>query len=795
MKTAEAKPTSVATSQKANQPFFSKEAEGSFFAESVDKEPSFFKRVPTYSINDKSVLQTKLTISQPNDIYEREADTTADKVVQRLSEPGNIQAKTFSSQNTISPFVQKKCAHCEEEEKKKKEEKPVDKQIRRKPIFESNEKPEDDFSLSLAEGRGEVQRKCVHCEEEEKLQKKSDTTSPTSPSDIESKLSSSKGSGTPLPAGTRSQMESSFGSDFSNVRIHNDSSSIQMSNDLNAQAFTHGSDIYFNSGKYNTSHTGGKHLLAHELTHVVQQSGGKEIQKQSKAVQSGSNDGNSQGVFLVDDNTSPSERQMNKTTFLERLKSEVCQTVDEAIKFTGSTSDNCPYIREVFARYQNNTPAQIEAVIQRYEPSTRFAQSAEDVIQMVKAHAFTAAIQWATNGVIPGLPESISSLITTGIASVSNVVSTISSTVNNAISSITSGISSAVSDIGSGIGNAVSSIGNLFFKSKPGGSQATQSPLGVMQSLGKGSPISSGARNKMESAFGTSFSHVQLHTDSKASALSGSMNARAFAVGNHIAFGSGEYQPGTLAGDALIAHELAHVIQQKETSQNILRAKSDSADSGYEMDADKSAYNFLINQTLPGSQKKSLRPKMKSGLSIHSCGKSSPPCSVAEAQTITTSKQTASGWVTAALVKLRTSPTPADVLTALQKNFGATDGVAANLPGIITKITTAETEMTTVPISCAGTEDSTCSKAPCGYTPGAGAHKYVICRNATLTTGSDPIYQSGCVLHEAFHSAFSDFSGDSYSGWGGHSSSTSGYPGSNPLKNADSYASLVIDLK
>src|SRR6185312_7362117 len=118
MKTAEAKPTSVATSQKANQPFFSKEAEGSFFGERVDKEPSFFKRVPTYSINDKSVLQTKLTIGQPNDIYEREADTTADKVVQRLSEPGNIQAKTFSSQNTISPFVQKKCAHCEEEERK-----------------------------------------------------------------------------------------------------------------------------------------------------------------------------------------------------------------------------------------------------------------------------------------------------------------------------------------------------------------------------------------------------------------------------------------------------------------------------------------------------------------------------------------------------------------------------------------------------------------------------------------------------------------------------------------------------
>ena len=307
--------------------------------------------------------------------------------------------------------------------------------------------------------------------------------------------------------------------------------------------------------------------------------------------------------------------------------------------------------------------------------------------------------------------------------------------------------------------------------------------------------MSSSTKGKMESAFGTSFSNVQLHTDSKASALSGSMNARAFAVGNHIAFGSGEYQPGTLVGDALMAHELAHVIQQKENSGGNLSIGNPSMNSQAEKEADSSTFGFLANHTLRGDQKKSIRPKLKSGLSIHSCGKKSVPCTAAETSTIDASKVTASGWVTTALGKLRTSPPPADVVAALSRNFGATDGVVANLPGIISKIVTAETEMTTVPISCAGTEDSTCSSAPCGYTPGAGAHKYVICRNATLTTGSDPVYQSGCVLHEAFHSAFSSFSGDSYSGWGGHSGSTSGYPGSSPLTNADSYASLVIDLR
>jgi hypothetical protein len=188
-------------------------------------------------------------------------------------------------------------------------------------------------------------------------------------------------------------------------------------------------------------------------------------------------------------------------------------------------------------------------------------------------------------------------------------------------------------------------------------------------------------------------------------------------------------------------------------------------------------------------------PMLRSGVKIQRCSKDTgPACSTTETQTINNAKSRAGGWVTTALGKLETTPTPAAVSTSLQKNFGATDGVTANLPGIVSKIKTANTEMTTVPVTCAGTEDSTCANA-CGYTPGAGAHSYVICRNITLTSTSTPDFQAGCVLHESFHSAFSDFTGDSYSGWGGISSSTPGYPGSDPLKNADSYTSLVIDLK
>jgi peptidoglycan hydrolase-like protein with peptidoglycan-binding domain len=72
---------------------------------------------------------------------------------------------------------------------------------------------------------------------------------------------------------TQSEMEQGFGADFNNVRIHNDAEAQDMSQNIGAQAFTHGNDIYFNQGKYNPNSDEGKHLLAHELTHTIQQKG------------------------------------------------------------------------------------------------------------------------------------------------------------------------------------------------------------------------------------------------------------------------------------------------------------------------------------------------------------------------------------------------------------------------------------------------------------------------------------------------------------------------------------------
>jgi len=97
---------------------------------------------------------------------------------------------------------------------------------------------------------------------------------------VESHIMASKGGGAPLPDNVRVDMESAIGADFRAVRVHTDKDAISLNQAVGAKAFTHGSDIYFNSDRYNPHATLGRGLLAHELVHVVQQSGG-ELQGKS----------------------------------------------------------------------------------------------------------------------------------------------------------------------------------------------------------------------------------------------------------------------------------------------------------------------------------------------------------------------------------------------------------------------------------------------------------------------------------------------------------------------------------
>ncbi len=208
-------------------------------------------------------FQPQLQVGTPGGKYEVEADKVADQVVNQIAAeqvgffPPAVPPKVHSKSTafipstpvaeTISPLMQK-----EEEEEDMMQMQPnkeeVSLQMQQVEEEELQTKPEDKMEEIQAKyGSGEVS------------------------SGFESSLNQSKESGSPLPDGVKGQMESGFGTDFSNVRIHTGSNAAQMSKSLGAQAFTHGSDIYFNEGKYNPESDSGKHLLAHELTHVIQQ--------------------------------------------------------------------------------------------------------------------------------------------------------------------------------------------------------------------------------------------------------------------------------------------------------------------------------------------------------------------------------------------------------------------------------------------------------------------------------------------------------------------------------------------
>jgi len=265
--------TSPAVQQTAGTTFFRKAGEESFFA--AKENPSFFK----------SSIQAKLTVSTPDDPQEKEADEVANKVM-RMPEP--IATTPLPEKNEEK--LQRK--EKEEEEVQAKQEQPLANKIQCKAepeeklqaklnntVYRASEThKEPELESGTDAGRDQiVNRKNISLYHSD-VMRQSGRGPPTSSIPFEQTLASSKGGGSALPGDTKAFMESRFNTDFSGVRIHTDPTAASLSRSINAQAFAHGNDIYFNSGKFSPDSTTGKTLLAHELTHTVQQGASKSIQ-------------------------------------------------------------------------------------------------------------------------------------------------------------------------------------------------------------------------------------------------------------------------------------------------------------------------------------------------------------------------------------------------------------------------------------------------------------------------------------------------------------------------------------
>jgi Domain of unknown function (DUF4157) len=173
----------------------------------------------------RSVIQPKLIIGQPGDKYEQEANSMAAQVVQRINQPETVSSK--------------------QEETVQRQEVPEEEEVQMKPG----------------------------------IQGRSDSGAMPASERLESAISQARGGGQLLASSIRQPMEQAFDANFSSVRVHTDARADQLNRSINARAFTTKNDLFFKQGEYNPASRQGQELLAHELTHVVQQSGGNTIQR------------------------------------------------------------------------------------------------------------------------------------------------------------------------------------------------------------------------------------------------------------------------------------------------------------------------------------------------------------------------------------------------------------------------------------------------------------------------------------------------------------------------------------
>jgi hypothetical protein len=144
--------------------------------------------------------------------------------------------------------------------------------------------------------------------------------------------------------------------------------------------------------------------------------------------------------------------------------------------------------------------------------------------------------------------------------------------------------------------------------------------------LGPGQPLDPQARQRMESAFGESFADVRVHTGRQAGDVARGLSARALTVGEHIAFAPGQYRPGTPIGDAMLAHELAHTLQQEPSGAHQPGAPVlEPAGSALEGDAESAAMGAM-RKLWSGTRQVATagfadaRPALRSGLRVQRCG-------------------------------------------------------------------------------------------------------------------------------------------------------------------------------
>jgi hypothetical protein len=256
----------------------------------------------------------------------------------------------------------------------------------------------------------------------------------------------------------------------------------------------------------------------------------------------------------------------SKSAFIDQLTAAIESTADPILAKKGRSSANCPWIKFVKAFYRFHSTKDLVKAIRRFAPETAHVSDPAEMIELVSQRVAASVNTWVQTGEVTGLPQEVENRLPP----------------------------------------------SLKKKDKKDASQVHN------QLEGEGHGMEGSIKSMMESALGADFSEVKVHTGAKGAEIAKDNDAKALAVGQHIAFGEGEYQPGTLAGDALLAHELAHTQQQK--GADITQAQEQGPESAYEEEADEMAEGAMMG--IWGKAKKlgkKVKNGLKSGLQVQRC--------------------------------------------------------------------------------------------------------------------------------------------------------------------------------
>ena len=262
---------------------------------------------------------------------------------------------------------------------------------------------------------------------------------------------------------------------------------------------------------------------------------------------------------VVADHVTPGPGQIRRADLLVRGSEVVRRAADEELATVGRSSDTCPYVAMWLARFATYDAARLERAVVLFARPAATGMGA--YLQAVEARVRQAVRTWITSGRVD-LPAGVTAL------------------------------------------HPGAETTALQRYADPG-APALPPTTAVVAGLGPGGPLPAAARVPMERTLAADLSTVRIHTDAAAANAARAQRARALTVGEHVVFGAGRFDAGSLPGRALLAHELAHVVQQRGGGG----AGDERAD---EREADAAAV-----ATLQGEPS---RLRSRGGLALRHCG-------------------------------------------------------------------------------------------------------------------------------------------------------------------------------